>query len=264
MTAEIKEREKQFSRFQAFLRENYNAPLSVKEKVLEACVTSAVLNNCEAWGNANLSAVEILYRKALKRMLGVRKTVCNEFPYIELGKPTLTSLVQKRQYKFYKNCTVDRDWPLQLYLIRQAIDARCPFINHYAKLVEKYDCANDITEKSLQDMRDKVRLKADRGQSRYATYIKVNPTLRRPEIYDHFVPTFKLHNTTRIRMISHSLQIELGRHHRPVIPSEERLCVCREVETEEHFTLHCNLYSHIRHKYDINDENELPQNYRTS
>ena len=45
VTAEIKEHEKQFSRFQAFLHENYNAPLSVKEKVLEACLTSAVLNN---------------------------------------------------------------------------------------------------------------------------------------------------------------------------------------------------------------------------
>ena len=258
VTAEIEQRKKQFSRFQAFLRENYNAPLSVKEKVLEACVTSAVLNNCEAWGNANLSAIEGLYRKALKHMLGVRKTVCNEFPYIELGKPTLTSIVQKRQYKFYKNCTVDRDWPLQRHIIRQAMDARCPFINHYVKLMEKYDCANDITETSLQEMRDKIRMKADRGQSRYVTYTELNPTLRRPEIYDHFVPTFKLHNTTRIRMISHSLQIELGRHRRPPIPSDERLCACGEVETEIHFTQHCNFYTHIRQKYNINAEVELP------
>ena len=86
----------------------------------------------------------------------------------------------------------------------------------------------------------------------------LHPTLRRPQIYDSIVPTFKLHNATRIRMISHSLQIELGRHRRPIIPSEERLCVCGEVETEKHFTQHCHLYTHIRHKYDINDELELP------
>ena len=258
VVAEIKQREKQFSRFQAFLRENYNAPLSVKEKVLEACVSSAVLNNCEAWGNANLSALETLYRKALKYMLGVRKTVCNEFPYIELERPTLTSLVHKRQYKFYKNCTQDRDWPLQRHIIRQALDVKCTFVNHYTKLLRTYNSANDITDKSLQDMRDRIRLKAERGQSRYITYIELNPTLRRPQIYDSIVPTFKLHNATRIRMISHSLQIELGRHRRPIIPSEERLCVCGEVETEKHFTQHCHLYTHIRHKYDINDELELP------
>ena len=258
VAAEIKQREKQFSRFHAFLRENYNAPLSVKENVLEACVTSAVLNNCEAWGNANLSVLEALYRKALKHMLGVRKTVCNEFPYIELDKPTLTSIVLKRQYKFYKNCTIDRDWPLQRHIIRQAMDVRCTFVNHYIKLMENYNSPNDITEKSLHEMRDRIRLKAERGQSRYATYIVLNPTLRRPEIYDNYVPTYKLHHTTRLRMISHSLQIELGRHKRPVIPSDERLCACGEVETEKHFTQHCNLYTHIRQKYAINDELELP------
>ena len=253
VAAEIKQREKQFSRFQAFLRENYNAPLqcSVKEKVLEACVTSAVLNNCDAWGNATISVLEVLYRKALKYMLGVRKTVCNELPYVELNKPTLISIVHKRQYKFYKNCTQDRDWPLQRHIIRQALDSRCTFIIHYVKLLQTYNSANDITEKSLQDMRDRIRLKAGRGQSRYVTYIELNPTLSRPEIYDSIVPTYKLHHTTRIRMISHSLQIELGRHRRPIIPSEERLCVCGEVETEKHFTLYFNLYTHIRHKYDM-------------
>ena len=257
VTAEIKQREKQFSRFQAFLRENYNAPLCMKEKVLDACVTAAVLHNSETWGNANLSALESLYRKALKYMLGVRKTVCNEFPYIELGKPTLTSLVQKRQYKFYKNCTQDRDWPLQRHIIRQAMDVRCTYVNHYIKLLRTFNSADDITEKSLQDMREKIHLKADRGQSKYATYIKLNPLLRRPNIYDSIVPTYKLHHTTRIRMISHNLQIELGRQRRPTIPPEERLCICGDIETENHYTQHCNLYTHIRHKYEINDEMEL-------
>ena len=257
VAAEIKEREKQFSRFQAFLRENYNAPLSVKEKVLDACVTSAVLHNCETWGNANISTLETLYRKALKYMLGVRKTVCNEFPFIELARPTLTSIIQRRQYKFYKNCTQDRDWPLLRHIIRQAMDARCSFVNHYIKLMERYNSADEITEKSLQDMRDAIRFKAGRGQSRYLSYIALNPTLNRPDIYDSIVPTYKLHHTTRIRMISHSLQIELGRQKRPPTPADERLCVCGEVETEKHFTQQCNLYTHIRHEYEINEDNEL-------
>ena len=183
VAAEIKQREKQFSRFQAFLRENYNAPLVAKENALEACVTSAVLNNCEAWGNANISVLEALYHKALKRMLGVRKSVCNELPYVELNRPTLTAIVHKRQYKFYKSCTQDRDWPLLRHIIRQALDARCPFINHYVKLLQTYNSANDITKKSIQDLRDKIQLKAGRGQSRrYLTYIEINPTLSRPDI----------------------------------------------------------------------------------
>ena len=40
VAAEIKQQEKQFNRFRAFLRENY-ALLSMKENVLDACVISA-------------------------------------------------------------------------------------------------------------------------------------------------------------------------------------------------------------------------------
>ena len=58
-------------------------------------------------------------------------------------------------------------------------------------------------------------------------------------------------------MISHSLEIELGRQKRPKIPESERLCKCGEVETEDHFLRKCNMYTHIRHKYNIIQETEL-------
>ena len=51
---------------------------------------------------------------------------------------------------------------------------------------------------------------------------------------------------------------EIGRQKRPKVPVEERLCRCGNgVETEEHFLRDCNMYTHIRHKYDINQETEL-------
>ena len=257
VASEIKQRHKQFSRFHAFLRENYNAPLSVKETVLDAGI-AAVLHNCESWGDANLDALEVLYKKALKYMLGVRKTVCNEFVYIELAKPSLRSLIWKRQYKFFQNCVRDRDWPLMRHIIRQAMDSKCSFIQHYNKLLEKYNSADKITEESLLTMKDDVKLKASREQSKYVSYLKLNPTLSKPNIYTTYAPTYKVHHTSRIRIISHSLQIELGRQKRPKVPVEERLCRCGYgVETEEHFLRDCNMYTHIRHKYDINQETEL-------
>ena len=131
---EIQKRQKHFNKFFAFLRENYNAPISVKERVLEACVSSAALYNCESWGDANIDCLEDMYRKALKYMLVVRSQVCNEFPYIELGKPTLKSVVQKRQYTFYKMCVGDSDWPLQRYIIRKAMDVNCSYIRYYTRL----------------------------------------------------------------------------------------------------------------------------------
>ena len=254
---EIQKRQKHFNKFYAFLRENYNAPLLVKERVLEACVSSAVLYNCESWGDANIDCLEILYRKALKYMLGVRTQVCNEFPYIELGKPTLNSIVQKRQYIFYKKCVSDNDWPLQRYIIRKAMDVNCSFITYYTTLANNYTSANEIIEKSLKNLADEVELKANRGKTRYETYIQINPTLSRPTVYDTTTQTYKLHNVTRLRMISHNLKIEIGRHKRPPTPREERLCTCGEIETEKHYLTSCNIYTHIREKYKIKNDHML-------
>ena len=63
--AEIMKKEKKLNQFFAFLTQNRNAPLEFKEKVLEACIVSAVITNCESWGDANLDILEKKYRRAL-------------------------------------------------------------------------------------------------------------------------------------------------------------------------------------------------------
>ena len=48
---------------------------------------------------------------------------------------------------------------------------------------------------------------------------------------------------TRFRLSCHTLEIEMGRHHRPPIPAEERLCdTCEVLEDEFHFLFHCQKY----------------------
>ena len=86
---EIKRNQRRLNQFFTLLSQNRNASLKVKEKVLE----SAVIYNCETWGDANLNDLEKKYRRALKCMLGVKTSTCNEFPYIELEKPTLKSMM---------------------------------------------------------------------------------------------------------------------------------------------------------------------------
>ena len=203
------------NRFFAFLTQHHDAPLNVKEKVLESCILSSVIYNCESWGNANLVNLEKKYRKALKYMLGIRKSVCNEFPYLELGKPTITSIVRKRQLKFYRNCTIHKDFPMQRYIIRKAMDANCSFINHYMELNTKYNDPEDITRESMINLRDSVTAKANLNRSRYVAYSKMNPSYQRPSLYDTYIPTYKLQAVSRIRVVSHNLQSERGRHHIP-------------------------------------------------
>ena len=51
-------------------------------------------------------------------------------------------------------------------------------------------------------------------------------------------------------MVSHCLQIELGRQNKNVVPKEERLCSCGDIEDEKHFISSCHHYSHIYVKYE--------------
>lgn len=54
----------------------------------------------------------------------------------------------------------------------------------------------------------------------------------------------------QLRVASHRLEIETGRH--SGVPREERVCrVCiEEVESEEHFVCRCRAYAQIRDRYE--------------
>ena len=62
--------------------------------------------------------------------------------------------------------------------------------------------------------------------------------------YIDIITSFKLRNTVaRLRLSSHSLNIETGRHLK--IPLEDRkcaLCTCNEIEDEYHFILICQFF----------------------
>ena len=54
---------------------------------------------------------------------------------------------------------------------------------------------------------------------------------------------------TRFRVSSHSLEIENGRHCKPKIPVDQRLCKCctsQSIEDEVHFLIQCELYADLR------------------
>ena len=93
--------------------------------------------------------------------------------------------------------------------------------------------------------------------------ITLNPKLR---TYKDFKTDFRLEpyltlnlnkkiytKIARFRCSSHSLKIETGRHERPVVPAELRICdkcTSGEVEDEQHCLIKCNTHeSHRRTLY---------------
>ena len=83
--ADIKQRRISIVKFFAFLRTNKNAPIGIKLKVLDSCVVASLLHNAETWADTKTERLEVIYRRMLKAILGVRMTTVSDLLYIELG-----------------------------------------------------------------------------------------------------------------------------------------------------------------------------------
>ena len=59
----------------------------------------------------------------------------------------------------------------------------------------------------------------------------------------------------KFRVISHNLQIEIGRRNNTA--REHRVCHCQQIEDEEHFILHCESYIDIRLQFIIQGQLSL-------
>ena len=112
--ADSKSRNINIVKFYGFLRENKNAPLLIKLKVLDACTVTTLLYNCETWASANIQPIEVKYRKMLKTILCVRATTCNEIIHLELGCLSIKAHIKINQYRFWKKVQeLKDDEPLQ-------------------------------------------------------------------------------------------------------------------------------------------------------
>ena len=70
-------------------------------------------------------------------------------------------------------------------------------------------------------------------------------------IYSHYINDYYRIIITRWRLSSHKLMVEVGRHRRPIVPREERVCsMCGVLEDEQHVIFTCPLYDNIRNKYE--------------
>ena len=90
-----------FHKFIAFIEKNSDLPFIIKKRIFDACLISGLLYGCESWLNGDLKPVIKLYNWALKRMLGVRLTTCNDLCYVESGYVSLKAIVRSKQRKFF-------------------------------------------------------------------------------------------------------------------------------------------------------------------
>ena len=246
-------------KFVSFISKNNDVPFVVKKRVFEAALMSSLVYGCESWLAADLKPMIKLYNWCLKRLLGVRKSTCNDVCYVEAGYPPLQDLVRYKQHKFVKAMWQDRylydDDPLVFVIKVVKSTTTCT-----GKMLRDF-LNNDVTELSevMQRVRNGI---IDSNTSRRITYKAINPDLSTHYVYKekHNINERDRLSFTQFRVSGHSLACETGRWNRRGrgrLPLEERLCSCGNIQTERHTVEDCPLTHRLRSQYQFSSMEQL-------
>ena len=145
VNTDIKNRQLSIVKYYAFLRNNRNAPVDIKLKVLEAS-TSAILYNSETWANTKIDRLEVIYSRMLRSIIGIGTMTCNEIIYIEWGVLAIKTRVKIRQFEFWKNKVIpmsEEENPMK-YIIEEGKRVKLKEITYYKDLCESYTSKEHI------------------------------------------------------------------------------------------------------------------------
>lgn len=232
-----------------FLEMNNTCPIPIKLKVLKACVNSSLLYGCETWGGTNINQVEIIHRRALKMILGVRTNTPTDVIMIESGTLPLRASISSQQKRFWTKVTQDsidhNDAPLAR-LLNMARECRIPYVRHYDNLLDTdHNNPNDFARVEIEHIISNIRTIAEDNLSKQGQYKAVNPDLTSPKMYRTATLTESDRKIlTRYRCGSHKLKIETGRWDKT--PRAQRICPCQvECQTLEHVLYRCARTEHL-------------------
>ena len=182
-------------------------------------------------------------------MLSVRSQSCTDNVHVECGITKGKSYIQQRQCKFlYK--ILEREEYDGSYLqtvIDLAQQKKSP-MGQYLKYILHNGKDYDYIAEGIESARNSI---LNSTTTHRVTYRELNPELVNCEIYSRTanIPEYTRIACTRMRLSSHYLRIETGRWSR--IPRENRLCICGQIQTEQHVLMECTHTETIREQFPV-------------
>ena len=250
-----------------------NNPCRLLEKLFDTLVTPILLYNCEIWGSDikqdDSSAVERFYIKFIKEILGVNCKTSNSACRAELGKLPLWSKISFSCIKYYNHLLSNNETLAhKIFVATKSSNPWTKKINNFLnKLGFSYVVnANDPIKHILGSIKQRIEDQASQLQqssilnSSKLCFFRNNCNGQRPPYVDLLSNKSDRANISRLRLCSHNLAIETGRHHS--IPVENRKCTSCDngsIEDEEHFVLQCENYKGLRLNFE-NSINNIFQN----
>ena len=153
----MKERYLVVSKFYNLIRSNRVAPSKATLKVLEACVTSSLLHNCETFADIIPDNLEKLYHELIKVCLNVRWNTPNHLALIESGMLNLQAIIQSRQYKFYskfiKNIEPGSPRACVFFALR---GQNVKYFQYYSNLVNEFESVKALKLHQVRLVKEKI------------------------------------------------------------------------------------------------------------
>ena len=221
----------------------------------------------------------------IKMLLGVKSSTSSNAIYAETGRYPIHINYCVKIMKYYYRLTNLKDSQIvkKVFLELNRLDELGLCTNNWVSVAKgifiRYGLnCEDIKEMSITSFEKCVNEKRDEMklifENKCMLDIKEAPILRTfckfktkfgLEPYLQCIKKYKIRSVvSKFRLSSHNLQIEKGRHHKPKLPLEERICVhCNlaEVEDEFHFFSRCTLYNDIRDTFFMLCNNKLNYNF---
>ena len=242
-----------FIKLANFVRNQAFAPVTVKVKVLKACMRAALLYGHEAWGSSSLCKIETLFRKAIRVTFSIHANAPNEIVHLETGVYELKAEIYRSQYKFWDKVKndIERDPDSTIAIVyNAAIRANVHFLRHYINLHSQFrncdECFDHYRKEFIDTTMSSLRKKADKEDNIvHRDYVSLSSDLTPPAFYS----TYSLLESDRVlvtkyRSGSHHLKLLAGSRYNT--PRDRRLCKCKDVQTLHHVIFECIHTNNIR------------------
>ena len=253
---------------------NLNFNVETELSMFDTYVKTVLHYGAEIWGFHKGQDVEKVHINFCKRILGVKKSTCNNAVYYELGRFPLE---------------IDRKRKIFKYWLKIRKSSNCILRACYQEVIENNDpwilsIKNELNSLGLTDLyqsyrSDKVILEiicdrmCDVFKQKVITEISDSPKCRLyRNIVDYFCIQLYLKKPlhakykkaiTCLRLSSHDLKIETGRYNNTIRGNRKcDLCTLNEIEDEYHFLLVCPVLSNLRKKYIKNYYSRRPSVFK--
>ena len=239
-------------------------PPKLSLKMFDTHVLPVLEYNSEIWfPEKEINDIEKIQLKFLKNMLNVRSQTPTTAILTDTGRYPLLLRQRSSALKYLdrlknENCPVLLKKCLEIQLKLKENGVEC-WLTKLSKItdglnVDLMNCDSNKTITSLytnENEKMMTEINDNNKCPKLRTYKTFKIDMRLEPYLNYNLPKSIYTSIARFRLSSHNLNIELGRHKRPFVPAEDRICEkCNQnlVEDEFHCLMICAKWSELRKK----------------